>query len=47
VWDRASGRPIHNAIVWQDRRTAQACARLRAEGAEEMVAARAGLVLDP
>ncbi len=47
VWDRASGRPIHNAIVWQDRRTAQSCARLRADGAEEMVAARAGLVLDP
>ncbi|MCC5994759.1 MAG: glycerol kinase GlpK [Oceanicaulis sp.] len=47
VWDRTTGRPIHNAIVWQDRRTAQACARLRADGAEEMVAARAGLVLDP
>ncbi|KAA5802261.1 glycerol kinase GlpK [Alkalicaulis satelles] len=47
VWDRASGRPVHNAIVWQDRRTADICARHRADGAEDMVAARAGLVLDP
>jgi glycerol kinase len=47
VWDRASGRPIHNAVVWQDRRTADMCARLRAGGHEPEVAARTGLVLDP
>ena len=42
VWDRASGRPIHNAIVWQDRRTAEACARLDAE----LVRERTGLLPD-
>ena len=42
VWDRATGRPIHNAIVWQDRRTADACAALRTAGHEPMVAARTG-----
>ncbi len=47
VWDRKTGAPIHNAIVWQDRRTAEVCANLRAEGAEALVAARAGLLLDP
>lgn len=47
VWDRATGRPIHNAIVWQDRRTADACARLKADGREALIAERAGLVLDP
>jgi glycerol kinase len=47
VWDRASGRPIHNAVVWQDRRTADVCARLREGGHERQVAARTGLVLDP
>jgi glycerol kinase len=47
VWDRASGRPIHNAVVWQDRRTADMCASLRAAGHEAAVAARTGLVLDP
>ena len=47
VWERASGQPIHRAIVWQDRRTAERCARLRADGAEEWVRARTGLVLDP
>jgi glycerol kinase len=47
IWDRASGRAIHNAIVWQDRRTADTCARLRADGLEAMVAARTGLLLDP
>jgi len=47
VWDRSTGRPIHNAIVWQDRRTAEACARLRQAGHEEMVTARTGLLLDP
>jgi glycerol kinase len=47
VWDRATGRPIHNAIVWQDRRTADACAALRQGGHETAVAARTGLLLDP
>lgn len=47
VWDRATGKPIHNAIVWQDRRTADVCARLRAEGHEDFIAAKTGLVLDP
>ena len=47
VWERATGRPIHNAIVWQDRRTADVCAKLRAEGAEAQVTARTGLLLDP
>ena len=47
VWDRASGRPIHNAVVWQDRRTADLCASLRHEGHESAVAARTGLLLDP
>ena len=44
VWDRATGKPIHNAIVWQDRRTADVCARLRADGHEAEVAARTGLL---
>ena len=47
VWDRASGEPIHRAIVWQDRRTAELCARLKADGAEPLVRARTGLLLDP
>lgn len=47
VWDRKSGRPIHNAIVWQDRRTAEECRRLGANGLGETVAERTGLVLDP
>ena len=47
VWERATGRPIHNAIVWQDRRTADACRRLRDEGHEAMISARTGLLLDP
>jgi len=47
IWERATGRPIHPAIVWQDRRTAETCARLKAEGAEPQVAARTGLLLDP
>ena len=46
VWDRASGRPVYNAIVWQDRRTAAACDALKARGLEERVAAKTGLVLD-
>ena len=47
VWDRQTGKPIHRAIVWQDRRTAEICARLKAAGHEPMVAARTGLLLDP
>jgi len=47
VWDRVNGKPIHNAIVWQDRRTAEACAALRAAGHEPAVTAKTGLVLDP
>jgi glycerol kinase len=47
VWERATGEPIHNAIVWQDRRTAEHCARLKAEGAEPLVRAKTGLLLDP
>src|SRR4029450_13501739 len=40
VWERATGRPIHNAIVWQDRRTADACAAVRQAGHEGAIAAR-------
>lgn len=47
IWDRASGRPIHRAIVWQDRRTADMCAKLRDKGAEETIATRTGLLCDP
>jgi glycerol kinase len=47
VWERATGVPVHRAIVWQDRRTAGECARLRAEGAEELVRRKTGLLLDP
>jgi len=47
VWDRATGAPIANAIVWQDRRTAEACERLRRAGEEAWVRAKTGLVLDP
>jgi glycerol kinase len=47
VWDRATGKPVHNAIVWQDRRTADFCADLKRSGHEEAVAARTGLLLDP
>jgi glycerol kinase len=47
LWDRISARPLHNAIVWQDRRTTDACARLKAEGKEPWVREKTGLVLDP
>ncbi|MEM8962608.1 MAG: glycerol kinase GlpK [Acidobacteriota bacterium] len=46
VWDRATGRPIHRAIVWQDRRTAERCRALDAEGVGETVTAKTGLLLD-
>ena len=47
LWERRSGRPLHNAIVWQDRRTVEACRRLSADGLGEPIAAKTGLVLDP
>jgi glycerol kinase len=47
IWDPQDGRPIHNAIVWQDRRTAAACEQLRAGGLEPLFAKRTGLLLDP
>ena len=47
VWDRRSGRPVHRAIVWQDRRTADFCEQLKADGLEEKVRSTAGLVIDP
>ncbi len=46
VWDRESGRPIHPAIVWQDRRTAGYCDDLKAQGLEKMIRERTGLVID-
>jgi len=47
LWDRRTGEPVGNAIVWQDRRTAGICERLRAEGAGPLIQARTGLVIDP
>ncbi|MBL4918712.1 glycerol kinase GlpK [Szabonella alba] len=47
IWDRKSGEPIHNAIVWQDRRTADICEPLKQAGHEPMVTRRTGLLLDP
>ena len=47
IWDRQTGEPIHNAIVWQDRRTAPLCAELKEVGAESLIRERTGLVIDP
>ncbi|MDT8858132.1 glycerol kinase GlpK [Paracoccaceae bacterium Fryx2] len=47
IWDRATGKPLHNAIVWQDRRTADTCTALRDAGHEADITARTGLLLDP
>jgi glycerol kinase len=47
VWDRATGKPVHNAIVWQDRRTEAICAELRERGLTDAIQAKTGLVLDP
>jgi glycerol kinase len=47
LWERATGRPVHHAIVWQDRRTVELCERWQAEGLAETVALRTGLVIDP
>lgn len=47
VWDRTTGKPIHRAIVWQDRRTADTCNRLKVEGHEPLFTDKTGLLLDP
>ncbi len=47
VWNRKTGKPVHRAIVWQDRRTAERCAELKAAGHENTVSAKTGLLLDP
>ena len=47
IWDKATGKPIHNAIVWQDRRTAKLCDRLKKQGLEAKFARKTGLLLDP
>src|SRR5690606_31682220 len=47
AWDRRTGRPLHRAIVWQDRRTAHRCDELREQGLEPLVRTTTGLVLDP
>jgi glycerol kinase len=47
IWDKATGKPIHNAIVWQDRRTSALCQKLRKEGLEKKFSQRTGLLLDP
>ncbi len=47
VWDRRNGKPLHNAIVWQDRRTADQCQRLKEAGYEAGVTSKTGLLLDP
>ena len=47
IWDRKTGEPIHRAIVWQDRRTADLCAKLKDQGYEDAVTAATGLLLDP
>lgn len=47
IWDRATGEPIHNAIVWQDRRTAAMCNQLKLDGHEHLITSSTGLVIDP
>jgi glycerol kinase len=47
IWDRKTGAPLHNAIVWQDRRGAQRCAQLKKRGLEPVIARKTGLLLDP
>ena len=47
IWERATGRPIHRAIVWQDRRTADLCNQLLADGAQPLITERTGLLIDP
>ena len=47
VWDKNTGEPVYNAIVWQDRRTAEDCMRLKKDGYEEIIKNKTGLLLDP
>ncbi len=47
IWDRETGQPIHNAIVWQDRRTADLCYQMKDQGLEPLIKERTGLVIDP
>lgn len=47
IWERATGKPIHRAIVWQDRRTASLCTKLKTDGHEDIVVERTGLLIDP
>lgn len=47
IWDAETGVPVHNAIVWQDRRTAQRCEQIRADGMEKTITTSTGLVIDP
>ncbi|MEZ5855105.1 MAG: glycerol kinase GlpK [Hyphomicrobiaceae bacterium] len=47
IWDRATGKPIHRAIVWQDRRTGDLCAKLKQAGVEDEITSKTGLLLDP
>src|SRR6201990_3706405 len=47
VWDRATGKAIHRAIVWQGRRTADSCAKLKSEGHEPTISEKTGLIIDP
>jgi glycerol kinase len=47
VWDRQTGKPVYNAIVWQDRRTAERCAQMKADGIEDTVRRKTGLLIDP
>lgn len=47
IWDRKTGRPIHHAIVWQDRRTTESCMQLKKEGKESLVQQKTGLLIDP
>ena len=46
MWDRETGEPVYNAIVWQDRRTADFCERLKRDGHEDFIRERTGLVID-
>src|SRR6476646_6473896 len=47
VWDRATGQAVHRAIVWQDRRTSDICAKLKSEGHEPLISSKTGLIIDP
>jgi len=47
IWDRKTGAPVHRAIVWQDRRTAEFCAQLEADGHGALISSRTGLLIDP